>query len=268
MVGWVDLRADDVERSLAELAPHPKFVGVRHVVQDEPDPRFLLGAEFLRGIGEAAQFGLTYDILIFPAAIARRPSSWRGAFPSSPSCSITSPSRRSRSGISRLAGADPRAGEVAERALQGLRHGHRSGPRRMAASGPPPYLETVFEAFGEERLMFGSDWPVCLLAASYERVLKVVEDFTASLSEEAAPASSAATPRASTGGDSDSASEVVYLRGRLLLPSVPRLEVTKPARPRAEENDRCAAVNDALHHRQGAREGVEIENGSGEERNP
>src|SRR5690242_8571082 len=66
VVGWVDLRSPEVERDLAALAPHPKFCGVRHVVQDEPDVNFMLGAEFQRGIGKLRAFKLTYDILIFP----------------------------------------------------------------------------------------------------------------------------------------------------------------------------------------------------------
>ena len=66
VVGWVDLRSPLVDEELAELAPHPRFCGVRHVVQSEPDDDFMLGADFLRGIGRLAQHGLTYDILVFP----------------------------------------------------------------------------------------------------------------------------------------------------------------------------------------------------------
>ena len=73
VVGWADLRSERVPEDLAALAKHPRFVGVRHVVQDEPVD-FLLGAEFQRGIGHLHQFGLTYDILIraeqLPSAIA------------------------------------------------------------------------------------------------------------------------------------------------------------------------------------------------------
>src|SRR3954469_20212518 len=66
VVGWVDLRSADVEKQLQELARHPRFVGVRHVVQEEPDERFMLGKDFLRGVGMLKQFGLVYDILIYP----------------------------------------------------------------------------------------------------------------------------------------------------------------------------------------------------------
>jgi len=66
VVGWVDLRSPGVQEQLAEFAPHPKFVGVRHVIQDEPDPYFMRGKEFRRGIAALRSFDLTYDILIFP----------------------------------------------------------------------------------------------------------------------------------------------------------------------------------------------------------
>ena len=66
VIGWVDLRNATVEFELADLVRHPKFVGVRHVVQDEPDDQFMLGPEFLRGIAALRDFGLIYDILIYP----------------------------------------------------------------------------------------------------------------------------------------------------------------------------------------------------------
>ncbi|MEY2599513.1 MAG: hypothetical protein RLZZ142_1772, partial [Verrucomicrobiota bacterium] len=66
VVGWVDLRDPGVEESLARWASNPKFVGVRHVVQDEPDDAFMLGAEFQRGVGLLERFGLRYDLLIYP----------------------------------------------------------------------------------------------------------------------------------------------------------------------------------------------------------
>jgi len=74
VVGWVDLRSPNVEQELEEFVAHPKFVGVRHVVQDEPDDGFMLRKDFQRGIAALHRFGLTYDLLVFPrqlpAAIA------------------------------------------------------------------------------------------------------------------------------------------------------------------------------------------------------
>src|SRR6266566_239057 len=70
VVGWVDLQSETVEEQLAELAIRPKFVGVRHVVQDEPDVDFMLRPNFLRGLGKLIQFKLTYDILIYPKQLS------------------------------------------------------------------------------------------------------------------------------------------------------------------------------------------------------
>src|SRR5690348_5350767 len=66
VVGWVDLCSPKVEAQLEMFAAHPKFVGVRHVVQDEPDDRFMLRGDFRRGIGKLRAFGLKYDLLVFP----------------------------------------------------------------------------------------------------------------------------------------------------------------------------------------------------------
>lgn len=70
VVGWVDLRSEHVGEQLAVLSANPKFVGVRHVVQDEPDDRFLLGKEFVRGLEQLHGFGLRYDLLVFPKQLA------------------------------------------------------------------------------------------------------------------------------------------------------------------------------------------------------
>src|SRR4051794_28919706 len=70
VVGWVDLRSARAEEDLAELAKHHRFVGVRHIVQDEPDANFMLGSDFLRGIAMLKQFRLVYDILIYPKQLS------------------------------------------------------------------------------------------------------------------------------------------------------------------------------------------------------
>jgi len=178
VVGWVDLRSERVEEQLAELSMHQKFAGVRHVVQDEPDDNFMLGADFLRGVGKLKSFNLTYDILIYPkqlpAAIelARR-------FPEQPFVldhlakpfireGIISPWReqirelaKSKNVLCKVSGMVTEADQTTWK------------PSDFKA-----YLDVVFEAFGEDRLMYGSDWPVCLLAGSYEQVLGLVDDYT------------------------------------------------------------------------------------------
>jgi L-fuconolactonase len=181
VVGWVDLRAERVEDQLAELASHPRCVGVRHVVQDEPDDQFVLRPDFLRGLGQLRRFGLTYDVLIFPrqlpAAIelARR-------LPEQPMVLDHLAKPRIRDGVLR-----PWREQIRELARQPNVFCKVSGLvteadwTRWRAADCRPYLDVVFEAFGPERLMFGSDWPVCLLAASYEQVVGLVNDYLAGL---------------------------------------------------------------------------------------
>jgi len=185
VVGWVDLRSDRVEEQLAEFAGHPKFVGVRHVVQDEPDDDFMLGQDFLRGIEALRQFNLTYDILIYPKHL---PAAVRlvERFPEQPFVldHIAKPSIRDgslspwREQMRRL-GAFPHvhckvSGMVTEADWSAWK------PADFA-----PYLDIVFEAFGSARLMYGSDWPVSLLAARYEQVVRLASDYVAPLSQTA-----------------------------------------------------------------------------------
>lgn len=170
VVGWVDLRSPSVEVDLATLSAHPKFRGVRHVVQDEPDPNFMLGEDFLRGIGKLRAFGLTYDILIFPhqlpAAIelARR-------FPDQPfvldhiakppiKAGTLSPWRELIKELAAFPHVSCKVSGMVTEADHAAWH-----PSDFA-----PYLDVVGEAFGEDRLMYGSDWPVCLFAGSYAQI--------------------------------------------------------------------------------------------------
>ena len=174
VVGWVDLRSPGLPDQLKEFAAHPKFVGVRHVVQDEPDDRFMLGAEFLRGLGQLQPFGLAYDLLIFPKQL-------------SAACEVVARFPEQRLVLDHIAKPaikarqlEPWAAQIRELAqhpnvfckLSGLvteaDHQHWREDDLLS------YLDVVAEAFGPGRLMIGSDWPVCLLAASYERTMDVV----------------------------------------------------------------------------------------------
>lgn len=177
VVGWVDLRSDRVEEELAPLAAHPRFVGVRHVAQDEPDDRFLVGRDFLRGISRLRQFDLAYDILIYPRQL---PAAIElvSHFPDQPFV------------LDHIA-KPPIAGGVTEPWAVQIRELARHANVLCKVSGMVteadhkawqfehfrPYLDVVFEAFGPGRLMFGSDWPVCLLAASYEQVEGLARDY-------------------------------------------------------------------------------------------
>lgn len=184
VVGWVDLRSDCVEDQLAELSRHPRFVGVRHVVQDEPDERFLLRPDFLRGLGLLTQFNLTYDLLVFPKQLAAAIEIAR-QLPEQPFVLDHAAKPFIRDGtlspwreqIRELA----RAANVACKISGLVTEARWSGWQREDFR---PYLDVVFEAFGVDRLMFGSDWPVCLLAARYEEVFEIVEEYTRQFSEE------------------------------------------------------------------------------------
>ena len=177
VVGWVDLQHDRVEDDLARLSRHPRLVGIRHVVQDEPDDQFMLRPAFQRGIGRLQGFRLRYDILIYPKQLPAALQLVR-AFPDQPFVldHIAKPFIRTgtlspwREQIRELA-QHPNvqckvSGMVTEADLQNWKPEHFV-----------PFLDVVFEAFGIERLMFGSDWPVCLLAGSYPRVVSLVEDY-------------------------------------------------------------------------------------------
>jgi len=183
VVGWVNLCASDVPAILADLSAQPKLVGIRHVLQSEPDD-FMARADFRRGIGSLAQFGLSYDILIFarqlPAAIdlAR-------AFPEQRFVldHLGKPAIR-------LAALEPWRRHIRQLAelpnvyckLSGMvteAHWRRWTPDDLA-----PYLEVALESFGPRRCMIGSDWPVCTLAGDYRRVTDVVSAYVSRLSLE------------------------------------------------------------------------------------
>lgn len=183
VVGWVPLLDPDLPRLLPTLAKHPKLRGVRHVVQDEPDDRFLLRADFNRGIGALRGYGLVYDILIYerhlPYAIEfvdRHPSQ------------IFVLDHIAKPRI-RDAAIEPWRGHIDELARRSNVYCKVSGMVtegdlvHWSAEDLRPYFEAVLEAFGPRRLMFGSDWPVCLSGTSYRRWYDLVSEWTAPFTE-------------------------------------------------------------------------------------
>jgi L-fucono-1,5-lactonase len=179
VVGWVDLQAPDVRAQLDGFSAHPKFVGVRHIVQSEPDDRFLLRAEFGRGLAVLKEYGLAYDILVYSRHLPVA-AELAGRFADQ------------RFVLDHLGKPDVRGGEIRtwERDLRNLAAcpnvwGKLSGLVTEAdwESWTPaqlrPYLDVAFECFGPDRLMVGSDWPVCTVAADYARTMAVVVDYLA-----------------------------------------------------------------------------------------
>ena len=176
VVGWVDLQSPHVQSQLAAFAGNPKLVGIRHIVQSEPDG-FLLQPEFLRGISVLQEFDLAYDILIYPQHL-----------PVAAELVLKFP--RQRFVLDHLAKPSIKSGEMDSWA-HGLRNLSAfpnvfcklSGlvteanwqswtPEQIA-----PYLGVALECFGPHRLMIGSDWPVCTLAGSYSRVVDATKNY-------------------------------------------------------------------------------------------
>lgn len=177
VVGWVDLRADQVEDRLAYFAQFPRLCGFRHVVQAEPDPNFMLRGDFRKGLSRLHDFGYTYDILIFPTQLEAAIQTVKD-FPLQPFV------------IDHIAKPYIKTGEIeawarAMREIASFDHvsckvsGMITEASWAAWSYEQllPYLDVVFEAFGEDRILFGSDWPVCLLAGTYEQVKGVLERY-------------------------------------------------------------------------------------------
>jgi L-fuconolactonase len=177
VVGWVDLQSEDARAQLERFAAHKKLVGIRHIVQGEPDDRFLLKPELGRGIALLEEFGLAYDILIYPRHLPVA-AEFASKFP------------KQRLILDHLAKPEIKAGKIKEwerdlRALAEQPHVYCkvSGlvteadwkawkPRQLER-----YMDVAFETFGADRIVLGSDWPVCLAAGEYERVMGTFRDY-------------------------------------------------------------------------------------------
>lgn len=178
VVGWVDLHSPALREQLLRFSKHPKLVGIRHVVHDEPDDQFMLLSAFRRGISQLQEFNLSYDLLLFPKHL---PVAVKlvAEFPKQPFVldHIAKPAIREgrispwREDLKQLAKFPnifcKLSGLVTEAAWKQWRPEdfHR-------------YLDIAVEAFGVERVMIGSDWPVCMLSADYVSTMRLVIDYT------------------------------------------------------------------------------------------
>jgi len=185
VVGWVDLRSGELPAQLEAFGRHPKLAGVRHVVQDEPDDEFLLRPDFRRGLARLRDFDLAYDLLLFPKHL---PVAVR----------LVEQFPEQRFVLDHI--AKPK---IAERQLSPWREDiaalaafpnvfcKLSGMiteakwKQWRPEDFHPYLDAVFAAFGAERLMIGSDWPVCALSGDYRSAMGIVLDYAHQLSAEA-----------------------------------------------------------------------------------
>ena len=177
VVGWVDLRSPELPAQLEQYAGHNKLVGVRHVVQDEPDDEFMLREDFQRGIASLTDFDLAYDLLIYPRQL-NAAIGLVSAYPDQPFVldHIAKPPIAEgkmepwETGLRQLAKTPNLCCKLSGMVTEA--HWREWKPDDFR-----PYLDVVFESFGPDRLMIGSDWPVCTLSASYQAVLQIVLDY-------------------------------------------------------------------------------------------
>jgi len=182
VVGWVDLQSDDCPRQVEEFRANPRFVGVRHVVHDEPDVDFLIRPATLRGLRVLEARGVPFDLLIRPEHLHHVPTLARVC----PDLWMV---------IDHLAKPPIRSGRLDEW-LGLLREAARcpnvlcklsgmvteADHRAWTVADLRPFVAAALDLFGPDRLMFGSDWPVCLLAATYGQVHQAVEQLVGQLS--------------------------------------------------------------------------------------
>lgn len=185
VVGWVDLRADNVEDRLKYYKEnHPKMKGFRHVLQAEPDEQFMLRGDFKRGIALLQQYGFTYDILIYPNHI-KYASELVAEFPGQ------------KFVVDHLAKPYIKMKEIGQwqRDMEYLAYYQHvyckvSGMLTEAdwygwkTEDFTPYLDVVFKSFGTQRVMYGSDWPVCMLAGGYNRALEILQIYASQYSQD------------------------------------------------------------------------------------
>ena len=185
VVGWTDLTAPDIADHIAALTERPgggRLVGLRHQVQSEPDPDWLTRPDVLRGLAVAARAGLVYDLVITSGQLAASARA-AAAVPDllfvldhlgKPPIAAgrTEPWAEDLRGLAALPNTSAKlSGLVTE-----------ADWRRWQVADLRPYADAALDAFGPDRLMFGSDWPVCTLAASYPDVLAAARTLTEQLS--------------------------------------------------------------------------------------
>jgi len=177
VVGWVDLQSPKVDEQLDKYSKHAKLVGVRHVIHDEPNDDFMLGKNFLNGIRLLEKYKLAYDILIFPKHLPNT-LKFVEQFPNQTFIldhiakplikdKIISPWKEDMEQLAKFPNVYCKvSGMVTE-----------ANWNEWTKNDFKPYLDVVFDAFGADRVMIGSDWPVCKVAAEYKQVMDIVLEY-------------------------------------------------------------------------------------------
>jgi L-fuconolactonase len=182
IVGWVDLQSKDIHERLDYYSQYPKIKGFRHIIQDEPDIDFMLKPDFLNGISKLQDFGYTYDILIFPEHLPNA-YTFSKSFPNQHFVidHLAKPDIKNgqiddwKKGIKKVASLDNVYCKISGMVTEANWNHWEIGDFE-------PYMETALEEFGIERLMYGSDWPVCTLSSSYHDTFGIVDSFFSKLS--------------------------------------------------------------------------------------
>ena len=183
VVGWVDLIAENLEDRLKHYTTNPLFKGVRHIVQSEKDD-YLLRPDVQSGIGKLAKYNLTYDILVFPQQLPAAVQMVK-KFPkqtfildhiAKPNISepMTELWKTNITALSKFENVSCKLSGMVTEAKKII----------FKNQDFTPFLDHVFTSFGPNRLLFGSDWPVCLLAADYKKVLIIIKNYLDKYSKE------------------------------------------------------------------------------------
>jgi L-fuconolactonase len=183
VVGWAPMAAPDFPETLAGLRKHSKLKGLRHIIQDEPDDQFILRPAFSRGIRALRDTGLVYDILIQARHL---PQTVRFVDMHSDQSFVLDHCAKPPIATGQIEPWSTHMRELAKRPnvcckLSGLVT--EADWQRWTPATLEPYWRLVLDAFGPSRLLFGSDWPVGLLASSYQRWVDTVTEWIAPLSE-------------------------------------------------------------------------------------
>ena len=184
VVGWVDLSANNIRDQLKAFSSYKKLKGFRHIVQSEPDERFLLRDEFIHGISLLKEFGYSYDILVYPHQL-ETVIDFINKFPDQPFVldHMGKPEIRNKKSWDWENDIE----EIARHPnvyckISGLVT--EADPKNWKMGDFVPYIDFILQNFGSDRVMFGSDWPVCLLGATYAEACDIIEGNTTHLTEE------------------------------------------------------------------------------------